>query len=155
MEHSITIAIVGSFSFSWEKTSLTSFHFIMILSDIIIIVIPSMTFNKLNFLVRIIILSIWKQIIPIFFFLINNKHRYNNNKHKEKQGKKQNATHIIYWFHIPNKSWQRKSFFQLELGKDDSSTKDNKRKVKWAPTTTTAATTDGGGGWKNVHSQVY
>jgi len=47
MEHSITIAIAGSFSFSWEKTSLTSFHFIMILSDIIIIVIPSMTFNKL------------------------------------------------------------------------------------------------------------
>ena len=148
MEHSITIAIAGSFSFSWEKTSLTSFHFIMILSDIIIIVIPSMTFNKL------IVLSIWKQIIPIFF-LINNKHRYNNNKHKEKQGKKQNAKHIIYWFHIPNKSWQRKSFFQLELGKDDSSTKDNKRKVKWAPITTTAAATDGGGGWKNVHSQVH
>ena len=134
--------------FRGEKTSLTSFHFIMILSDIIIIVIPSMTFNKL------IVLSIWKQIIPIFF-LINNKHRYNNNKHKEKQGKKQNATHIIYWFHIPNKSWQRKSFFQLELGKDDSSTKDDKRKVKWAPTTTAAATTDGGGGIKNAHSQVH
>jgi len=149
MEHSITIAIVGSFSFSWEKKKLINF-----IPLNIIIVIPSMTFNKLNFLVRIIILSIWKQIIPNFF-LINNKHRYNNNKHKEKQGKKQNAKHIIYWFHIPNKSWQRKSFFQLELGKDDSSTKDNKRKVKWAPTTTTAATTDGGGGWKNVHSQVY